>query len=71
MPEVPVGARLMHFAIDELQITSDAWVHSLVTQGPHFSIRKKAPTSFASNRSGISASTTSRLHLSDSWKNRR
>ncbi|KAH3887455.1 hypothetical protein DPMN_011472 [Dreissena polymorpha] len=29
---------------------------------PHFSIRKKAPTLSRPNRSGISASTTSRLH---------
>ncbi|KAH3782046.1 hypothetical protein DPMN_159957 [Dreissena polymorpha] len=45
MPEVPVGARLMHFANRWLQITSDAWVHSLVTQGLTFQFEKRPPLS--------------------------
>ncbi|KAH3725597.1 hypothetical protein DPMN_051443 [Dreissena polymorpha] len=45
MPEVPVGARLMHFANRWLQITSDTWVHSLVTQGLTFQLKKRHPLS--------------------------
>jgi len=45
MPEVPVGARLLHFANRWLQITSDAWVHSLVTKGLTFHFKKRPPLS--------------------------
>ena len=45
MPEVPVGARLLHFANRWLQITSDAWVHSLVTKGLTFHFEKRPPLS--------------------------
>ncbi|KAH3793653.1 hypothetical protein DPMN_147169 [Dreissena polymorpha] len=45
MPEIPVGARLFHFSNRWLQITSDAWVHSLVTKGLTFQFEKRPPLS--------------------------
>jgi len=45
MPEIPVGAKLFHFSNRWLQITSDAWVHSLVTKGLTFQFEKRPPLS--------------------------
>ncbi|KAH3696391.1 hypothetical protein DPMN_083856 [Dreissena polymorpha] len=59
MPEIPVGARLLQFSNRWLRINSDAWVHSLVTNGLTFRFR---PPLRRPHRAGISASSHSRVH---------
>ena len=41
MQEIPVGARLLHFKQRWLQITSDAWVLSLVSRGLSFQFERR------------------------------
>ena len=45
MQEIPVGARLLHFKQRLLQITSDAWVLSLVSRGLTFQFQRRPPLS--------------------------
>ena len=45
MQEIPVGARLLHFKQRWLQITSDAWVLSLVSRGLTFQFERRPPLS--------------------------
>ncbi|KAH3773731.1 hypothetical protein DPMN_175099 [Dreissena polymorpha] len=70
LPEVPVGARLLHFANRWLQITSDAWVHCLVTKNLIFYF-EKGPHFLASPYIWYHRIHNFQIPFSDSWKNRR